>query len=319
MGKLEEYTQISEEFRKAKEGVEELARIASNTLNGGYIYRLVSQPEYEFSLWEEYGGYRVSKSFWGRFVGTLNPFLPWLINTAEILGPVPFVGAVPVMLKIKLSKDDIHPVKYSEAAVKNFPLKRWDPHRAEKASDVYVSQRDLLLAEAISYVDIPIENIVMIYINPEASEADRRATEKFAKKHGIPVSYGFPKPDPFTEKKILELMKYLEKRSRECFKTGTPMDPPVAALAEAYDWTLHKAPPLGSADAVYTFVNRAIEIKKIIKGLPSWRRPEIPYEARMEIEESGFARCLSPDSKQVSPDRNVERYVRAFLESLGEA
>ena len=318
MGKLEEYAEISEEFRRAKEGVEELARIAANSYREGHVYRLVSSPEYEFSLWEKYGGYKPLESFWGRFVGTLNPYLAWLIDTAKILGPPPFTRTVPAMLKIKLSKRDIHPVKYSEAAVKNFPLKYSGYYKMEKAWDVYVSQRDLLLAEAFSYVDIPIKSIVTIYIGPNASEEDREATEKFAGKYGIPASYGFPKPDVSTTRKIMNLLKYLNKRSEECFKPGTPMDPPVAALAEAYDWTFHNAPPLGSSDAVFTFVNRSIEVKKLIEEAPLWMQPEMSPEARMEIEASGSPRCLLPNSNRSNPDKTVERYVRNFLKSLGE-
>ena len=43
-------------------------------------FRLVSKPDWEFKLWEEYKGYDVEKSYYKRYVCTANKYLGWLLK-----------------------------------------------------------------------------------------------------------------------------------------------------------------------------------------------------------------------------------------------
>lgn len=282
MGKLEEFTETSPEFAKARKGIEALASAARRDWrrNGKFgCYRVVSDAERELELWEKKGGYEVKDSPWGRFVCTGNRYLPWMLKQKIV---PPWLKEAEVMLEVEKGWK-IDCVKYARAAVGGYPIKRRD--ECVPAEDVYVSSEDLVLSECYSYSDITIEDIKRVFINPEAHPEAKGKAETFAKRHNIPVVHGFPEPSidreqedwykknyppEEAEKKIEEwrailkrererplinLINYLKKRHRECWDIlHPPRDVVAAALAEAYDKEMHRETPVGASDALVTMI-----------------------------------------------------------------
>ena len=287
MGKLEEFTRISEEFARARKGIEVLAREAHREwrrVKWGRedcgCYRILTLPEYELDMWEEKGGYISKESMWGRFPCTANKYLPWMMKQ-EIVPP--WLRRPEVMFEVEKSWN-IQCLRYSDAAVGRYPLKKRDC-ACEPAHDVYVSSEDLILSECWTYDDVKIENVKRIFIDPDARPEVREKAEAFAKRHGIPVTYGFPDPEvdedyekwirrnypgEVAEEKIrqwrevrrreikkplLDLIGYLKERKRKCFDVyHPPRDVAAAALAEAYDKVMHGITPIGASDAILEMV-----------------------------------------------------------------
>jgi len=145
-------------------------------------------------------------------------------------------------------------VCYSDASVGAYPIVR-----DYAAHDVYVSQKDLILAECYTEWNVPIEYINRIYIDKDADEETRKIVMEFAKKHNIEVVEGFPEPDEDLKKALLDLAEYLVERTEKCPHPSVeklPCDSVVAALAEIYDREFFKgeakrcACPIGASDAI---------------------------------------------------------------------
>lgn len=292
MGKLEEFTKISEEFARARKGIEVLA----NEAHRGWrrpkwgkedygCFRILSRPEDEIDRWEEKGGYITKESMWGRFPCTANKYLPWMMKQ-EIVPP--WLRDPEVMFEVEKGWK-IECLKYSEAAVGSYPIKRTHMPGAEcycePAHDVYVSNEDLILSECWSYEDIKIEHVKRVFIDPDARTEVREKAEAFAKRHDIPITYGFPDPEVDMEHEewlkknyppekaeeeikwwrgsryrtvkepLLDLIKYLKERHEKCWDVHLPpRDVAAAALAEAYDKVMHRITPIGASDAILEMV-----------------------------------------------------------------
>jgi len=285
--KLEEFTRESPEFAKAREGIETLADSARTEWRRhrfGRVdygcYRVLTDPEYELKMWEEKGGYIPRESMWGRFPCTANKYLPWMMEQEMV---PPWLKKPEVMFEVEKGWG-IECVKYAQAAVGSFPIKKRNGI-CEPATDVYVSSKDLVLAECYTHEDVKIEDIKRIYISPKARPEVKGETEAFAKRYGIPVTYGFPDPEideeqeewyrrhyppEVAEEKIrrwreirrkslkeplLNLIKYLKERDLKCWDIyKPPRDVVAAALAEAYDAVMHQEAPIGASDALFQMI-----------------------------------------------------------------
>ena len=249
----ERLRQLSPEFARAEELVRKFARMVKPHHEKWTCFRTLTLRNYrdELERWEDYGGFDPTESHWGRFVCTINPFLPHLLGWKEPLG-FTGLGDEPVLMMEVVPRGHFKCAKYSEIALGKHPVIMCKPRE-----DFYVAQDDLLLAECWSESFVPITRITRIYLNPEAPEDAKEYVRRFAKKHGIPLVEGLPSPDdpewksPISKEELLALKKYLyRRRTLDCF--GRVEDDPVAtALAEAYDEELFREPPLGAADAIY--------------------------------------------------------------------
>jgi len=283
MGKLEEFTATSQDFAKAREGVEALARVTRlawqrtgfQAVKNG-CFRILTDPESELESWERKGGYKAQESTWGRFVCTANPYLPWMM--AQDLLP-PGLKKTEVMIEVE-KPWDIDCVKYSKAALGVYPIRKAN---CQPAWDIYVSNEDLVLAECYSDSDVQITDIKKMWIDPNSEV--RRKAERFARKHKIPIEYEFPDPsvdkdqeewyrDNYPAKEaeqkidqwrevlkeqreipMRNLVQFLKSRRDVCYDPARPPRDVVAgALAEAYDREMHKETPFGASDAIATMI-----------------------------------------------------------------
>jgi len=274
--KLEELLK-NEKFQKLADMVRKFVKLCKKSSVERYVtergftetrklcYRVLRRPIDELKMWEMYGKWDTEKSFYKRFVCTANKYLAWLLKelVKKDLAPPPFYKPPEVMLEVETNSRIC--VCYSCASVGAYPVIHG--HSPYSARDVWVSQKDLLLAECYTEHDVPIEKIRRIYVDPEAEEETKKFVEEFCKKHGIELVWGFPEPDEESKKLMLELANYLAERSRKCMCTWStiPPDPIVSALAEIYDQEFHKDEPLtlrcscpiGASDAIYEHNKRA--------------------------------------------------------------
>jgi len=284
MGKLEEFTQTSLEFAKARKGVEVLARISRRGWRRSKFpepemtgcFRILTDPEKELESWDTKGGYIVGESVWGRFPCTANKYLPWMMKQ-KILPP----GLKKPEVMIEVEHDYIDCVKYSQAALGVYPIRK---DRCEGAWDVYVSNEDLILSECHSLYNVPLRDIKRMWIETSNLEVKEKA-EEFVKRHNISVEYKFPEPTidddqedwyrknyssdvadrkikewremlhEEREKPLLDLINYLKERHEVCWDIlHPPRDIAAGALAEAYDKEMFKETPFGASDAIATMI-----------------------------------------------------------------
>ena len=246
----ERFIKTCPEFAEANEAMRIFAEHCRYNYAYNHFFRLVRDP-YEIERWDELGGYDPKKSMWGRFVGTYNEYLPWLVEELEYAPPWIERG---IALFEFTGYYEITPVKYTLAVLGAPLFKIW----GATTRDVYVSVKDLLLAENYCYEFIPIESIKKIYLNPKASEKDKQVVRDFASKHNIEVVDGFPEPSGRLRWALETLAKYLMKRHETCIDFySPPRDVVGAALAETYDEYVFRATPIGASDALLALIKRS--------------------------------------------------------------
>jgi len=331
MGKLEEFTEKSPEFAKARKGIECLAKLANREWKraGGQhgCYRILTSPEDEIDKWEEYKGFEPKKSFWGRFVCTANKYLPWMWEQ-EIKPP----WLRPPEVMIEIERWDIKCLEYAKAAVGKYPIKQINCHCTE-AEDIYVNNQDLVLSECWTHDFINIKDIKRIFIGPKTRPQVKAKAEAFAKRHKIPITYGFPDPEIDEEQEewyrknyppkeaerlikewrellrkerkepLLDFLNFLKKHSEKCHDWfHPPRDVIAAALAEAYDKVMHGVTPVGASDALSIMIETG---KREPTLHPVWSIGQ-PAEACIKLSSSNPA---SPRKKYHTAEEIVKRFI----------
>jgi len=267
-----------EEFRKAAEGARTLGYLKNSLSYSNVCFRVISNPEYEFEKWEEYGGYDPEESLWKRYVCTFNPLLLNILRS----------GFVPPWLRkesyvmIETKHFLVRPITYSKVARGVVKCLGYEKH----TGDSLVSSRDLILAEAYSESKVDIKDIQRIYLIENAPEDIKKIVTDFAKKHNIEL-VEIPE-DPkealriISEKsqlytsdktvdRIYALADYLDKRSKACSTEYLPinepetltritvLDLPTLALLSIYDFPQYKDKPEAYFEALKGMVKTAIK------------------------------------------------------------
>ncbi len=261
---LESY-KASPSFRKAAEGMEALAtanyedsrfkkvpapgqwpetygrcwRVVATRGNGEAD--LAKRPD-ELGMWDRNEKFKVEEAMWGRFPCTANKYLPHLMEKHNVVPP--WLRAPEVMFEFE-KRWPYDCVRYTDAAVGNHPKIR--SQKRPRASDVLVSQEDLILAECWVDRDVPVEEIKRIYIGNNATPGTVAAAEELAEKWDVPISRGWPEPEPEMESKLVALTQFLKDRRSKCVPGADRdipfVDPYAAALAEVYDGIFHRTEP----------------------------------------------------------------------------
>jgi len=259
----ERFIRTCPEFAEANEAMKVFAEHCRHNHAYNHFFRLV-RDKYEIEMWDKLGGYNPKHSIWGRFVGTYNEYLPWLIDE---------LGFTPPWLEKGIALFEfgdfyeVTPVKYTLATL-GAPIFKIS---GVLSKDVYVSVTDLLLAEIYSYEFIPINCIKRIYLNPKASEEEKQAVIEFAKKHNIELVTGFPEPSGGLRKALETLAKFLTERRKKCIDWYTPpRDVVGAALAETYDEHVFRETPIGASDALLALIKRSTPEK-----MPWWNYGQV--------------------------------------------